>query len=164
MSKRARATAALTAGVAAIAAVTAIPALTGAQSNGEREITVRLKVRGGAQVQHQGKGEKLAPGDAVFTRLAMFGTDGARLGSAFTECVNVGTRAGALDATLQCMQTYRFRDGQIVIAGVIKFSQLENLSVPIVGGSGAYRGASGVGTTGQPVKGFDSVDVLRLDG
>jgi hypothetical protein len=45
----------------------------------------------------------------------------------------------------------------------VKFSQLENLSIPIVGGSGAYRGASGVVSTGKPVKGFDSVDVLRLD-
>jgi hypothetical protein len=33
---------------------------------------------------------------------------------------------------LQCVQTYRFKDGQIVTAGVVKFSQLENLTIPIV--------------------------------
>jgi hypothetical protein len=109
------------------------------------------------------KGDKLATGDAVFTRLAMSSPDGAALGSAYTECTNVGAKAGAINATPQCVQTYRFKNGQIVTAGVVKFSQLENLSIPIVGGSGAYRGASGVVSTGKPVKGFDSVDVLRLD-
>jgi hypothetical protein len=38
------------------------------------------------------------------------------------------------------------------------------LSIPIVGGSGAYRGASGQLTAGEPVEGFDSVDILHLDG
>lgn len=41
------------------------------------------------------------------------------------------------------VQTSRFQNGQIVTAGVVKFSQLENLSIPIIGGSGAYRSASG---------------------
>jgi hypothetical protein len=166
MTIRTRTTVALLAGTAAIAAATAIPGLTGAQTIGEREITVRMKVRSGAQIQHRqnAKGDKLATGDAVFTRLAMSSPDGAALGSAYTECTNVGAKAGAFDATLQCVQTYRFKNGQIVTAGVVELSQREHLSIPIVGGSGEYRSASGFVGAGKPVKGFDSVDVLHLDG
>src|SRR5688572_4485182 len=90
-----RATAAVLFAGAAIAAVTVIPALTDAQTNGAREITVRMKVRWGAQVQHRGsaRGDRLAPGDTVLTRLAMLSPDGAALGSAYSECVNVGATA-----------------------------------------------------------------------
>ena len=166
MSIGTRVTAAVLAAGAAIAAVTVIPALTDAQTNGAREITVRMKVRGGAQVQHRrsARGDRLAPGDVVLTRLAMLSPDGAALGSAYSECVNVGAKADPFKATLQCAQTYKFKDGQIVTVGVVRFSQLKNLSVAIVGGSGAYRGASGHVTAGESVKGFDSVDVLHLDG
>ena len=34
----------------------------------------------------------------------------------------------------------------------------------IVGGSGAHKGASGDITSGKPVEGYDSVDVLHLNG
>jgi hypothetical protein len=44
-------TAAVLAAAAAIAVVTAIPAHIGAQTTGEREITVRMKVRAGAQIR-----------------------------------------------------------------------------------------------------------------
>ena len=166
MNTGARAIAAVLLAGAAIAAATVIPALTDAQTNGEREITVRMKVRGGAQVQHRRstRGDTLAPGDAVLVRLAMSDPDGAALGSAYTDCVNVGAKANAFKAMLQCTQTYRFRDGQIVTVGVARFSELENFSIAIVGGTGAYRGASGFVTAGEQVKGFDSVDVLHLDG
>lgn len=49
-------------------------------------------------------------------------------------------------------------------AGVVNFSKLDGVSIPIVGGSGAYRGASGFLGAGKPVEGYDSVDVLHLDG
>ena len=152
--------------VGVIAGATALPALTGAQTSGARDITVRMKVLGGTDIHHRkgAKSDKLAPGDGVVIRLRMFSPSGAALGSAYTECVNVGKKAASFNAPLQCMQTYNFRDGQIVTAGVVRFSQLENVSVPIVGGSGAYRGASGHLTAGEPVEGFESVDVLHLDG
>jgi len=165
MTTRTRTAAAAMVVVGAIAGATAIPALTGAQTNGAREITVRMKVRDGTEIHHakRPKGDKPAPGDAVIIRLKMFSPTGTAIGSAYTECVKVG-RAGGLRAPLQCMQTYNFRDGQIVTAGVVRFSDLESISIPIVGGSGAYRGASGQLTAGEPVKGFASVDVLHLDG
>jgi hypothetical protein len=151
--------------VGAIAAATAIPALTGAQTSAAQEITVRMKVRGGTEIHHgkRAKSDKLATGDAVLVRLKMFSPGGDPLGSAYTECVNVGAKASGIKATLQCVQTYNFKDGQIVTAGVARFSELENLSIPIVGGSGTYRGARGHLTAGEPVEGFDSVDVLHLD-
>ena len=162
MSKRTRVTTMALVAVAAIAAAVTIPALTGAQT-GPREITVRMKVRGGSGGQARQRGQAGA-GDALIIRLAMFSPDGSALGSAHAECVNVGRRANAENATLQCVQTYKFKDGQIVTAGLVKFSALDDLAGPIVGGSGAYRGASGQVTSGEPVRGFDSVDVLQLDG
>ena len=134
----------------------------GAQAT-DREITVRMKFKGSSYVKH-GRGEQLRPGDVLTVRLAMVSPSGVTVGSANTECVNVGRKAAVANATLQCVQTYRFRDGQIVTAGLVKFSALDDLAIPIVGGSGAYRGASGQVTSGAPVKGFDSVDVLQLDG
>ena len=162
MTTKTRATAAL-AVVAAIAAATAIPALTGAQTIDGRQITVRMKVTSGTPVQHGKKGETLATGDSVLVRLKMTSPTGTALGTAYSECVNVGARAKGEQATLQCTQTYKFKDGQIVTTGVVKFSQLKNLAIPIVGGSGAYRGARGQLTDGVPVRGFDSVDILHLD-
>ena len=106
----------------------------------------------------------MSPGDQLIVRLAMFNTGGARLGSAYLSCVGVGKKAPAAVATQQCTQTYEFKDGQIVAAGIVRFNQLEKLSAAIVGGSGAHRSASGEVTSGAPVKGYDSVDVLHLDG
>jgi hypothetical protein len=148
--------------VVAVAGAAAIPALTGAQTSGPRDITVLMKFQGSAEVK-QGKGAKMATGDSVLIRLAMFDTNRKRIGSAYTDCTNVGPKARAENAVLQCTQTYKFRDGQIVTSGVAKFTALEDLQIPIVGGSGAYRGASGQLGSGQPVEGFESVDVLHLD-
>jgi hypothetical protein len=148
---------------AAAAAAAAVPALSPAQAPGPRDVTVLMKVQAGSEVKHR-RGAKLATGDNLLVRLAMFDTGGARIGSAYTACTNVGPAARAENAVLQCTQTYRFRDGQVVTTGVAKFSALEGLEIPIVGGSGAYRGASGQLGTGAPVEGYDSVDVLHLDG
>jgi hypothetical protein len=147
----------------AVAAAAAVPALTPAQTSGPRDVTVLMKVLNGNEVKH-GKGAKLATGDSLLIRLAVFDTGGTRIGSAYTDCTNVGAKARAENAVLQCTQTYRFRDGQLVMAGVVKFSALDDLEVPIIGGSGAYRGASGDVGSGEPVDGYDSVDVLHLDG
>jgi hypothetical protein len=152
-------------GVVAAVAVAAVPALTSAQT-GARDITLKLKVRGGTQVQHADdpRPGRLATGDALIIRLAVFDAGGARAGSAYTECVNVGGKSVAMRATLQCTQTYKLRDGQIVTSGLVNFSALDDLTIPIVGGSGAYRGASGELGSGPPEAGFDSIDVLHLDG
>jgi hypothetical protein len=149
--------------LAAVAGAAAVPALTGAQTTGAKELTLRMKVRAGEEVRHGG-GRALATGDALVIRLAVFDAAGAPVGSAFTNCTNVGPRARAERAKLQCTQTYDLRDGQIVTAGVMSFAAADDLSIPIVGGSGAYRGARGELTTGAPVEGFDSVDVLHIDG
>jgi hypothetical protein len=61
------------------------------------------------------------------------------------------------------MQTYTFADGQIVTAGVVRFVDADRLNAAVVGGSGAYAGVSGSLTSGAPVQGYDSVDVLHLD-
>jgi hypothetical protein len=147
---------------AAVATAAAVPALTPAQT-GARDLTVLMKIQNGTEVKH-GKGAKLATGDSLLIRLAVFDTGGARIGSAYTDCTNVGAPARAENAVFQCTQTYRFRDGQLVMSGIVKFSALDDLAISIVGGSGAYAGASGQVSSGEPVEGYDSVDVLHLDG
>ena len=165
MTRKTRALAA-TIVAGALAGAVAIPAMSGAQTDAGRQITVRMKVTGGAQFHHgrPSSGDRLATGDSVIVRLRMASAAGARLGSAHTQCVNVGAGASGAAALLQCTQTYRFADGQVVAAGLVRFSQVDRMQIPIVGGSGAYRGATGQLTAGAPVKGFDSVDVLSLDG
>jgi len=164
MFRRTRITAAALAAGAAVAAAAVIPSLGGAQAPAPTQLTLKMKVRGAEQVRHNKKvkGDTLAPGDMVIIRLDAFGADGTKAGSAYTECTNVGKKASSGNAKLQCTQTYTLRDGQIVTAGVISFSRLSDLRIPIVGGSGAYHGATGELGAGRPEKGFDSVDVLHL--
>jgi hypothetical protein len=114
--------------------------------------------------KHSARSDRLAPGDRVLTRQALFGRDRRARGTLFTDCTNVGRTAEVFKATLQCTSTYRFEDGEIVSAGVVRLAAGPATGFPIVGGSGAYRGARGEITAGPPVKGFDSVDVLNLDG
>jgi hypothetical protein len=163
MTRRTRFTAlAATAAVACAAAV--VPALSGAQA-GPHDVTVLMKVRGGHEV-HQAKKPKgkFAPGDQLIVRLAMFDTGGARLGSAYLSCVSVGKKAPAGAAAQQCTQTYEFKDGQVVASGIVRFNQIDKLSAAIVGGSGVHTGANGQVTSAPPPKGYDSADVLHLDG
>lgn len=155
----------LTAGVlAAIAAAAAIPALTGAQTPTTREIVAREKVRSVTFVKAKAstKGDCLATGDRVLTRQAIFDAANAPTGTLFTDCANVGPAAAVFQATLQCTATYRFRDGQIASAGIVKLSAGTGSRFPIVGGSGAYRSARGEVEAGVAVKGYDSVDLLHL--
>ena len=156
----------LIAAVLALSAAVAIPALTSAQTVGEREITVREKVRGAkfVHVNRSRRGERLAQGDRVLTRQALFADDGRAVGTLFTDCANVGRAADVFKATLQCVSTYRFKDGEVVSAGVAVLSAGGTIRFPIVGGSGAYRGAHGEVTSGKPAKGYQGSDVLHLDG
>jgi len=167
MPRRTRTTAAVGLAVcAALASAAVIPSLGGAQAPAGTELTLKMKVIGAAHVKHgkKIKGDKLAPGDQLVIRLKAFTADGAPAGRTYTDCVNVGRKAPTAAATLQCTQTYDLADGQIVSAGVVRFTALENLKVPIVGGSGAYRGVRGEIGSGAPEQGFDSVDVLRFGG
>jgi len=150
----------------AVVVAAAVPALTGAQSGGPRDITVLNKVRSARFVHANpaAHGERLAPGDRVLTRQSLVRQDRRPAGTLFTDCSNVGRAAPVFKATLQCTSTYRLAGGDIVSAGVVRLSAGADAAFPIVGGSGAYRGAKGEVTTGTPVKGFDSVDVLHLDG
>jgi hypothetical protein len=151
------------AALTAVAAGAAIPAVTGARDSAGRTITVRDKAQ---QVQfiHQDastQGEQLAFGDRVITRQGTFDTKDRPTGTLTTDCVNVGAAAIVFEATLQCTSVYTFKNGQIVTSGVVR---LDNpaLRVAVTGGTGAYAGASGDVGAGKPVKGYDTVDVIRL--
>lgn len=152
----------LAATVAAGAVAVAVPALSGAQTTG-RDITVHEKATAVRFVKQskKTKGEALATGDRVLTRQTMKGNDGKRLGTLYTDCTNVGAKAKVFKATLQCLTTYKFGNGEVIGAGVVTLSA-PGASAPIVGGSGAYAGASGTITAGKPGKGDDSVDILHL--
>jgi hypothetical protein len=154
------------AAVLALSAAVTIPALTSAQTVGAREIAVNEKVRAAkfVHVKPSTRGERLAQGDRVLTRQALFAEDGSAVGALFTDCANVGRAAEVFKATLQCVSTYRFKDGEVVSAGVVVLSAGGTIRFPIVGGSGAYRGARGEVTSGKPPEGYQGADVLHLDG
>ncbi len=52
-------------------------------------------------------------------------------------------------------------DGQVEAAGVAALAPGQR--VAIIGGTGAYKGASGEVETAPPVKGYDTVDILHVD-
>src|SRR5215211_5570535 len=110
------------AALAAIAVAFALPALGGAQTSGARDLTVRDKVRAVKFVHHDrsARGDRLAMGDRVITRQAVFNESDRRIGRLFTDCVNVGRKAQVFKATLQCTSIYRFGDGQVVSQGVLR--------------------------------------------
>ncbi len=154
------------AALAAIAAAAAIPALTGAQPSGPRDIIAREKVRTVKFVRAKPstRGDRLDQGDRVITRQALFNQSDRAIGTLFTDCVNVGSATQVFKATLQCAATYRFSDGQVASAGVVRLSSARGARFPIVGGSGAYSSARGEVEAAAPVKGYDTVDVLHLAG
>ena len=106
---------------------------------------------------------RLATGDRVLTRQALYDSGRRARGTLFTDCANVGAPAPVFRATLQCTSTYRFHDGEVVSAGGVRLGAGATAGFPRVGGSGAYRGAHGEVSAGPSIKGFDSVDVLHVD-
>jgi len=162
-----RKTAVAGAALAALAAAFALPALGGAQTSGARDVTVRDKVRAVKFIHHarSARGERLAMGDRVITRQALFNESDHRIGTLFTDCANVGRKAQVFNATLQCTSIYRLGGGQVVSQGVVRLgSGPASVRIAIVGGTGAYRSAGGEVGAGAPVRGYDTVDVLHLDG
>lgn len=167
---RALATAALVALVAAVS----IPVISTAETSGTRDITVREKLGAlkiiDAKPRARDPFSRFSLGDRVLTRQAMFDESNRRIGTLVSDCVGVGRTAPLFKTTLQCTASYRLKDGQVVAAGAVRLGDRQSVkgrregAVPIVGGSGAYRGASGEVTPGAPVKGYESVDVLHLDG
>lgn len=110
------------AAIAAVAAAVAIPALTTAQAPGGRDITVREKVRAVkiVDIKPRSRHQRIGRGDRVITQQALFKPGGGRTGTLFTDCVGVGSTAQLFKATLQCTTTDRFKDGQLVAAGVVR--------------------------------------------
>lgn len=150
-------------GLASLAAAIAIPAIS-SEAQTSRDITLREKVEAVNidDIKPASKKQSLSQGDRVTTRQTLFDASNRRIGTLYTDCVNVGPTAQLFKATLQCEGTYRFSDGQVEIAGVARIAPGERFS--ITGGTGAYKGVAGEGETAAPVKGYDSVDILHLDG
>ena len=153
----------LAATVAAVASVAvALPALTAAQTSAEqRTITVQEKVVDIAKDDVAPKSRsKVSLGDRLITRQALFDANKKRLGTLFTDCSGVGPTKPIFGATLQCLVTYRFADGQIMAAGTTRLTDGEPIA--LIGGTGAYAGARGSVRT-KPAKGFDSADEITID-
>lgn len=144
------------------AAALIVPAASSAKSGG-RTVVVREKVRSVTIVHHSRatKGQALATGDRVLTRQGMFAKSGRSLGTLYTDCTNVGPTAAVFTATLQCAATYRFAKGQLSAMGVLTLGTGAG-SLTILGGTGLCLGARGSITSGRPVKGYDTVDLLHL--
>lgn len=152
-------------GVAAAASVAiALPVLTAAQTSGDaRTITVQEKVVDIAKDDVPPKSKsKVSLGDRLITRQSLFDANKKALGTLYTDCSGVGPTKPIFAATLQCLLTYRFADGQIVAAGTTRLTGGKPL--PLVGGTGAYAGAHGSVQLTKPAKGFDSADEITIDG
>ena len=152
---------------AAVAGGVAVPALTGAQStSGAREIVVREKVKDVRFVRQstKTKGDRMAMGDRVLTRQLLFDNADKQIGTLYTDCTKVGGATKVFDAVLLCTASYRFADGQFATTGAIRLGGKPGSSATPIAGSGAYRGQRGEVASAPPVKGYESVDVLRIDG
>ncbi|CAA9504445.1 MAG: hypothetical protein AVDCRST_MAG67-2233 [uncultured Solirubrobacteraceae bacterium] len=154
----------------AVSAGVAVPALTSAQSTGAaRKITVNLKVQSVvmddvAPKSKRGPAGGVSLGDRLITRQSMFDpASRKRVGTLYTDCTGVGPTKRFPAVTLLCRVSYTFANGQIVAAGSFKLDDAD-AEVPIVGGTGAYAGASGSFKSAQPATGFDSTDVITITG
>lgn len=155
----------IAAGVAAAACTAiAVPALTTAQTpGGPRTITVQERVVDIAKDDVAPKSRTwVSLGDRLITRQSLFDAARKPLGTLYTDCSGVGPAKPIFEATLQCLATYRFADGQIVAAGTVRLSA--GTPLPLVTGTGAYAGARGSVRLVKPAKGFDSADEITLDG
>lgn len=153
------------AGVVALSLGVAVPALTTAQTPAATVITVQEKVQTVIQddVAPKAKRQSVSAGDRLITRQSLFDADKRRIGTLYTDCTSVGPTATFPRLTLLCTVTYKLGDGQIVAAGTARFND-DTSELPIVGGTGAYAGARGAVKTTKPIKGYDSADVLTING
>jgi hypothetical protein len=148
-----------------VASAIALPALTSAQSTAARDITVREKVTW-VRFLHQKtstRGDRMLTGDRVLTYQRLYDESAKRIGTLYTDCVNVGSAAHVYKATLLCTASYRLTEGQFATVGAIRLGGRPGASPTPIIGSGAYRGQHGEVASAPPVKGYESVDVLHLD-
>ena len=148
------------------AGAVALPALTSAQSSGARDIVVRVKVTW-VRFLHQAtstRGDRMLTGDRVLTYQRLYDESAKRIGTLYTDCVNVGSAAHVYRATLLCTASYRLTEGQFATVGAIRLGGRPGASPTPIVGSGAYRGQHGEVASAPPVKGYESVDVLHIDG
>lgn len=150
--------------VTSASAAVALPAITGARTpDRARTITVQVKVVDIAKDDVAPKSRsKVSLGDRLITRQSLYDANRKAVGTLYTDCSGVGPTKPVFGATLQCLATYRFGDGQIVAAGTTRLTG--GTPLPVVGGSGAYAGARGSVQLTQPARGFDSADVITIDG
>ena len=152
-------------GVAALSVGIAVPALTTAQTPTSTVITVQERVQTVVQddVAPKAKRQSVSAGDRLITRQSLFDGDKQRIGTLFTDCTSVGPTAMFPRLTMLCTVTYKLGNGQLVAAGTARFSD-DTSELPIVGGTGAYAGAQGTVRTTKPMKGYDSADVITING
>ncbi|HEV2057817.1 MAG TPA: dirigent protein [Solirubrobacteraceae bacterium] len=153
------------AGVAALSAGIAVPALTTAQTPAATVITVQEKVQTVVQddVPPKAKRHSVSAGDRLITRQSLFNADERRIGTLYTDCTSVSATATFPRLTLLCTVTYKLGHEQIVAVGTARFND-DASELPIVGGTGAYAGARGTIKMTKPMKGYDSADVITING
>lgn len=153
------------AGVAALSVGIAVPGLTTAETPAATVITVQERVQTVVQddVPPKAKRQSVSAGDRLITRQSLFDADKRRIGTLYTDCTSVGPTATFPRLTLLCTATYKLGDGQIVAVGTARFDD-DAGELPVVGGTGAYAGAHGTIKTTKPMKGYDSADVITING
>jgi len=149
--------------LAALTTAVAAPALTAGPS--ARDITVREKVSWVRFVHQKAStgDERLLTGDRVLTSQRLYDGHNTRIGTLYTDCVNVGATAPVFSATMLCTASYRLAKGQFATVGAIRLGGSPGASPTPIIGSGSFRGMHGEVASARPGKGYD-VDVLHVDG
>lgn len=161
------------AGAGGVALVAAAAAVTVAVSTGTAQVplgrTIKLTERGGTfafvdNAPHSRSCKRCEPrpsaGDVFVFTQRMFDEADKRVGTLQGQCTF--TRAGSFAAsTAQCHVTLHLADGTLALSALANFAR-KTTTFAIVGGTGAYEGARGSGTSTERSNSDIADDVFHL--
>jgi Dirigent-like protein len=136
------------------------PSTAGAQQTSPRTFSLASPFGSGHSARLETGRRGFSPGDEFFTTGAKLvdPASGRRVGATDGMEVVVG-RAG--QGTVALTGTLRLADGRIHMQGLIRHSDRRQ-QLPVVGGTGAYEGASGTVTVREDVRAKRNIMEVRL--
>jgi hypothetical protein len=142
-----------TAVVAPLAAAALLAALLestgGAQQPGERTFKLILKDESAAlgdvaPTSRNQRDPRISGGDQHVFTSTVFDEAQKRVGKFYGQCVAVRGGRTYRQSTFQCQGTFVLRDGAIAVSVAFRATQRdEDVSLAVIGGTGAYEGARG---------------------
>lgn len=141
--------------VAAAAATAAITANGSAQAPGGRTLTFYEShdgaifglVDSAPRSKRHGERASISPGDIfTFEQPILDESQTKRIGSSHGSCVATKGGRSFPQAVFQCTATYDLQDGSLALAAAFRPASRKAV-IAVVGGTGAYEGARGSGTS-----------------